>query len=102
MLTEKATHERMWGWIPALGKLLGSKRISDHHFGHTSVSDNAFDQVNRLMKISILIEDNIDEIKGYLSTSSEIRRDLYTVADALEFTAQRFRDAREKLINSIQ
>jgi hypothetical protein len=66
MLTEKAAHERMWGRIPELGKFLGSKKISDYHFGHTSVSDNAFDQVNRLMKISILIDDNIDEIKGYL------------------------------------
>ena len=47
MLTEKAAHERMWGWIPELGKLLGSKKISAHASRSNGIKRDA---LNMMMK----------------------------------------------------
>jgi len=94
VLTPKAEHERTWGWIPALGKLLGEQRVPDHYFGPTSVSDNEFKKVQRLMKIYILICENRCEIAkamgGKEFAKRELHSDLKKVADALEFYAQKF------------
>jgi hypothetical protein len=39
----------------------------------SSVSDNAFDSITRLMKISILIQENSEEIKTKITSSPELR-----------------------------
>jgi hypothetical protein len=79
MLTENARYERVWGPIPMLGKLLCDKKIPDHYFGSTSDSDNGFECIERLMKISILIHENQGEIKNKMTTSPKLREELHQV-----------------------
>jgi hypothetical protein len=99
MLTKAAMHERMWGQYPALGELLGAKQVPNDYFGFSSVSDNVFDSVRRLMEISILIRENSDEIGAGLrdpELCQELRRE-HMVADALAWVANRFHSERDEV-----
>ena len=49
--------------FPMLGRALGGKRIPDHYFGYSSASDNEFDEIQRLMRISILVRENLDLLR---------------------------------------
>ena len=50
MLTEEGSRERMWGKYPSLRKALENKRIPDSYYGPTSISDNMFDAMVRLLQ----------------------------------------------------
>ena len=63
-LTEEAMWAREWEGFPRLGELLGGKRIPDHYFGYSSASDNVFDEIHRLMRISSLVRENLDQLKS--------------------------------------
>ncbi len=105
MLTEKAMYERMWGQFPMLGKILGTKQIPDHYFGYSSISDNVFDRIHRLMKISILIRENSDEIKIQLRSpelEEKVRRELHGVTKALEYVARQFHEESLEVANGFQ
>jgi hypothetical protein len=87
-------YERKWGWIPALGEILGKKGIPWHYFGPTSVSDNRFESTERLIEIMILIRENCDEIRAEITRSQDLyekcRLELRRVAEALEAVGQDF------------
>ena len=70
-LTEEAMWEREWERFPGLGRLLGAKQIPDRFFGFSSISDNAFDDIRRLMKISILVRKNPDQLRALEPTNEE-------------------------------
>jgi len=53
-LTEKAYQERKWGSFPALRQALENKKIPSESYGFTSVSDNMFESMGRLLEISVL------------------------------------------------
>lgn len=95
-------HERMWGWIPTLGKMLSGKRIPDHYFGPSSVSDNAFDRITRIMKISILIQESSDEIILQITHSPELKEELHRVAEALEGVSRQFHEQSQRLAEFIR
>jgi hypothetical protein len=101
MLIEEAMYERMWGQFPTLGEILGAKTIPDHYFGPTSISDNEFDRVQRLMRIAILPGENSNEIKTQLDDLAgyRLREELHHVAIILEETAQRFHARSLELAN---
>ena len=63
LLTERAHYERMWKNLPELAKLLDKKQLSLNWTGPTSVSDNIFDSVTRLVRIYALVKDNEPEIE---------------------------------------
>ena len=98
MLTEKARYERMWGSFPSLVKVLSGKSVPDHYFGFSSVSDNRFEQISRLMTISILIRENMEEIKGQLATIPQLKEELLHIAHALEGAARQFHGESMELI----
>jgi len=54
-LTEKAYQERKWGSFPTLRKALEDKKIPEHYFGITSVDENMFDAMSRLIEIATLV-----------------------------------------------
>jgi hypothetical protein len=70
---EKALAERMWGPLPALRMILESKRVPDRYFGPTSVSDNVFNKIERLLIMAILVHENRRDIVGALD--SELAND---------------------------
>jgi hypothetical protein len=74
---------------------LSAKKLADHYYGSSSVSDSQFDQVQRLMQIALLIEDNIDEIQRRCRKDTNLQRDLYAeltrVTESLESVGDRFR-----------
>jgi hypothetical protein len=102
VLTEKARYERMWGWIPTLGTLLAGKRMPDRYFGYSSVSDNTFDSLTRLMKISILIHENFEDIKREVPTNPRLQEELYSVAQALKGVAKEFQEQSARLDERIR
>jgi len=62
-LTNEGLLQRKWGPYPSLGKALSDKRIPDHHFGLTTIHDNKFDAIVRLMEIAILVDEFESDIK---------------------------------------
>jgi hypothetical protein len=62
MLTEKARTERMCGPFPALRMILESKRVPDRYFGPTSVSDNVFNKIQRLLIMAVLVHENRSDV----------------------------------------
>lgn len=61
-LTRQASLELMWGSFPALRVILEKKRVPDHYYGPSSVSDNIFGQLSRLLQLTILIRENKAQI----------------------------------------
>ena len=59
MLTEEAMWARAWEEFPTLGRILGAKQIPDHYLGRTTRLN-----IHRLMRISILIRENADQLRG--------------------------------------
>jgi len=90
-----------WGRIPALGELLGNERIPDHYYGPSSISDNVFRKVRRLMEIHILIHENQDRIRSVMKrgdvASRQLRKELEWVSKALAQTAQMFANESEQV-----
>ena len=62
MLTESAYRERKWGPFPALRQVLEDKRLPDHYFGPTSVSDNFLSLKDRIIEIALLSHEYSDKL----------------------------------------
>ena len=54
MLTYEAMRQRKWGGFPVLRKALENQDIPERYFGITSVSDNRFEDLQRLVETSVL------------------------------------------------
>ncbi len=54
--------ERKWGPFPALRRALEEKHLSEEYIGWTSVSDNIFEQLPRLLEIALLARDFKDGV----------------------------------------
>lgn len=54
--------ERTWEKYPALRQILETREVPARYYGRTSVSDNIFDAFQRLMRLSVLIEEFQKEI----------------------------------------
>lgn len=99
MLTEKAESERKWGWLPALRLILEPKRVPDHYFGPTSVSDNIFHRVHRLIEIGILVHENRSQIIEKMNGESkrEIMNDLFELREAFSWAKREFQAAEDSI-----
>jgi hypothetical protein len=97
MLTEKAAQDRKWAGFPTLRLLLETKRIPDLYFGATSVSDNIFNKLNRLIEINILVEENRKEIIENLGQDSAVHlvEELYNLRGELLNMSQMIRAASD-------
>jgi hypothetical protein len=84
--------DRKWEWLPALSKVLASKRVPEHYYGPSSVSDNMFGQVVRLMELTILLRENQSEmVEGLDGKPQEgVLKDLLKVREALRMTERHF------------
>lgn len=93
-LTEEAYEERKWGPFPALRQTLATKQIPDRYFGLTSASDNMFARLDRLLQISILVEEYGDEIAGAAQDVGvrETIEDVERLEEMLRHAARMFED----------
>jgi hypothetical protein len=102
-LTPEALRERMWGEFPALRMILESKSIPDHHYGYSSVSDNTFEQMQRLLKISILVRENTAAITEALRAEGIHRKqllvDLHHLREAFRWAGTMFHNAAKVIDN---
>jgi hypothetical protein len=98
MLTEKATSERKWGWLPALRLILESKRGAAH-YGPSSDSDQSFDRLCRNMEIHGLVHEYRAEIINMMGSGSreQIMRDLDRLRHALRNTKLMFQESEERV-----
>lgn len=104
MLTDKALYERYWGRFPVLGRLLGDKKIPDHHYGFSSLSDNNFSYIQRQMEISILIIEHGDLIKGSMAKfdgpdRERLGRELIGFSEELAHIAEGFKQSAAEIRN---
>jgi hypothetical protein len=70
-LTEKALYERRWGRFPQLSKILDDSEPGVRWIGGSSSSNNIFDDIENLLKVSALVLDHEDEVKQFLVKSQE-------------------------------
>jgi hypothetical protein len=101
MLTEKAQSDRKWGWLPELRSILEPKRVPEHYFGASSVSDNIFDWLRHLIEVEMLIQENRNQIIEKLHSEARdgVLRDLNRVRDAFRQAKSELEGAEERLGN---
>ena len=86
-----------WDGLDALSALLFGRKLSTRWTGWTSVSDNIFDNVHRLLEAYATVCDHEEEVGTMVSspTGAPIRKDLARLADELDSMAQRFTEAAD-------
>lgn len=86
MLTREALVERKWKPYPALRIVLEDKSVDSRYYGPTSVSDNIFSQMSRLIEVAILIVEHNGDIKNAARPigTDNLCKDLYSVLRELE------------------
>jgi hypothetical protein len=91
----------MWGQFPALRTILEAKVIPDHYYGPSSVSDNTFDRLQRILEISILVRENAAAVSEALRAGGPHREQLAADLDRLRhahrWAATIFRDATTEI-----
>lgn len=60
MLTKQELDKRIWGRYPTMRVLLQNKKIPDKYYGATSVSNNLFNESNRLLELLLLTKEFIN------------------------------------------
>ena len=96
-MTDRAVYERMWGRFPELGRVLGEKRLT-LRWTSPSVSDNVFDQLNRLLRTYALVEYYADDVDNALPGRLDvIRGELICLSEDLKRAADRFSEASRKI-----
>ncbi|MBN2320367.1 MAG: hypothetical protein JXR49_14895 [Acidobacteria bacterium] len=94
MLIEKARRERKWGRFPILRDALEQKKIPDSYYGPTTVSDNVFNALERLIEITFLASENEDSIIETANSKGliDMDRDLKTLIKELNYATSFFTD----------
>jgi hypothetical protein len=96
----------MWGRFPALRRALEEKTIPARLFGATTASDNMFDQINRLLRIAVLVcefEDCVKETARSANHSQTcedlmvLENDLDTAASFLSQSIERVRELGDSI-----
>ena len=57
-LTKEAFYERRWGRFPQLSKILDDAELSVRWIGVSSASNNIFDDIENILKVSALVLDH--------------------------------------------
>jgi hypothetical protein len=94
MLTEAALRERKWGAFPALRQVLEKAPSSGRHYGLTSVSDNVFEQLQRLVGIANQAEEQKEALLKAVRETPELRtqmaEDLWRLHEHLDALRRAF------------
>jgi hypothetical protein len=98
MLTTRALYERKWRHFPELGKALSDKPLSVEWTGSSSISDNIFDQVVRLLEIYALVDEHDQHIERALSDpDNSVKEELFELSRRLALVADRFAEASHQV-----
>lgn len=99
MLTEYGMQERMWGRFPALRKALHDKRVPNEYYGPTSVSENIFNGLERLLVNSILVLKHAELVNESARAvgPKELHDDLSHLCDELFYASSFFREQAEEV-----
>lgn len=99
MLTEAARRERKWGPFPSLRLVLEDKAIPDNYYGVSSVSDTMFDEINRLVEITILVREHESEIKEIAKSlgPAKLYQDLDLLQRRLDALSSFFKEHSQNL-----
>ena len=94
MLTSEAIQERKWGEFPELRKVLQARRVPDGYYGPSSVSDNIFNQLQRLAEVAVIVKE-CQTVVAEAATPQNLRQltaDLHRLEQAFHFGASFFKD----------
>lgn len=99
MLTLEGIRERKWGPYPKLRQVLQDKEMPADFYGLTSVSDNRWDQIHRLIEIATLVDEYRADIKNAMPTlgHDELCRDLHDIQHELEWASNYFREMGQRV-----
>lgn len=98
-LTHQAYQERMWGPFPSLRKVLEKREVPGEYYGLTSVDDNEFEFMRRLMEIAILV----NEYKTHIIESTnaenvnEVSEDLDRLGELLKRASSYFSNKADSI-----
>ncbi len=99
MLTERGVQERKWRPFPALRRALEEKHLSEEYIGWTSVSDNIFEQLPRLLEIALLARDFKDCVGATARETGweATHRDLEGLYDELDGLSRYLRQTADEV-----
>ena len=101
MLTESASRERKWGSFPALRQVLEVTPSSTRHIGLTSVSDNVFEQLQRLVDIADRAEEHKEVLLQAVRERPELRAQMAEDLRQLQSGLDALRHAFDREIESL-
>jgi hypothetical protein len=78
MLSAESIEARKWAPFPTLSSILPDKRVPEHYYGPTSVSDNVFDRVNRLLEVLVIVRENTALIRAAIEAEVKQQEKLRT------------------------
>jgi hypothetical protein len=78
MRSVESIEARKWAQFPALGSILQNKRVPEHYYGITSLSDNVFDQVNGLHEVLVIVRENTALIAAAVKAEAKRQREHQT------------------------
>jgi hypothetical protein len=85
MLSDEGLRERRWGMFPTLRLALENRSLPDGYYGWTSISDNVFKRLPRVVEVGLLALESKDHIREVASKVGwdEMHRDLDTLSSEL-------------------
>jgi len=99
MLTEEGYKTRFWGSFSALRRVLEEKKVPDHYYGPTSVSDNMFAAMSRHLELAILVREHAADLVKAATVDTELGRallsDLQDVKGMLHAASRQLADQSE-------
>lgn len=101
MLTSEAINKRKWGPFPALRRILGSRPAPESYFGPSSVSDNVFDWLCRIIEVALTSCKCEQDITGAVQDtgSNQIAEDLDKLQGELHAAMSFIEDTSRKVGN---
>jgi len=97
MLTPEALENRKWGEFPELRKALKVSQVPDDYYGHSSVSENLFNQLQRLAEVAVIVKEHRSVVERTAKPENlqELKADIFRLKDALNWASRFFSDHAE-------
>ena len=99
-LTEKAYEARKWRGLHNLQSALSKTKLSDHHYGYSSAHYNKFESLSDLLRISLLVIENIDDLP--YSGGERTVKEMMSLADELQHNAEQLSELSSRLKTEAQ
>ncbi|MCZ8323069.1 MAG: hypothetical protein O9296_16040 [Novosphingobium sp.] len=99
-MTPEAYEEKMWRGLHNLQSALSRTKLGDNHYGYSSGHYNKFESLSDLLKISLLVIENVDGLP--YSGGEKTVKEMMSLADELQHNAEQLSELSSRLKNEAQ